>query len=45
MNKTIIASLIGLAFSNTAFSAEDIKLDEITVKANRFERGEITDCP
>lgn len=40
MNKTIIASLIGLAFSNTAFSAEDIKLDEITVKANRFERGE-----
>jgi iron complex outermembrane recepter protein len=40
MNKTIIASLIGLAFNNTAFSAEDIKLDEITVKANRFERNE-----
>lgn len=40
MNKTIIASLIGLAFSNTAFSAEDINLDEITVKANRFEHKE-----
>jgi iron complex outermembrane receptor protein len=40
MNKTIIASLIGLAFSNTAFSAENIDLDEITVKANRFERKE-----
>lgn len=40
MNKTIITSLIGLAFSNTAFSAENIDLDEITVKANRFEHKE-----
>lgn len=40
MNKTIIASLIGLAFSNPAFSADNIDLDEITVKANRFEHKE-----
>ena len=37
MNKTLIASLIGLAFAPSAFSAENIALDDITVKSNRFE--------
>ena len=36
MNKTIIASLIGLAFSNTAFSAENIQLDDVVVTAARI---------
>ena len=40
MKKTIIANLIGLAFASPAFSAQDIELDEVTVKANRFERKE-----
>jgi iron complex outermembrane recepter protein len=40
MKKTIIASLVGLAFSPTSFAAENIELDDITVKANRFERKE-----
>ncbi|EUJ09411.1 outer membrane cobalamin receptor protein [Methylophilaceae bacterium 11] len=35
MNKTIIASLIGLAFSNTAFSAENIQLNDVVVTATR----------
>lgn len=38
MKKTIIASLVGLAFTPTVFAADNIKLDDITVKANRFER-------
>ena len=43
MNKKLIASLVGLAFTSpflqqTAFAAEQINLDEVTVKANRFER-------
>jgi iron complex outermembrane receptor protein len=38
MKKTIIASLIGLAFTPMAYSAEHIELDDVTVKANRFER-------
>jgi vitamin B12 transporter len=36
MNKTIIASLIGLAFTNTAFSAENIQLDDVVVTAARL---------
>ncbi len=38
MNKTIIAGAISLLFTQTTFAAENIDLDEITVKANRFER-------
>jgi iron complex outermembrane recepter protein len=38
MKKTIIASLVGLALSSQLFAAENIDLDEVTVKANRFER-------
>lgn len=38
MKKTIIASLIGLAFTPLALAEETIVLDNITVKANRFER-------
>ena len=37
MNKKLIASLVGLALTSPAFSAEQINLDEVTVKANRFE--------
>ncbi len=42
MNKTTIASLVALVFtspvlSQAAFAAEQINLDEVTVKANRFE--------
>ena len=37
MKKTILASLIGLAFASSLFAAEQINLDEVTVKANRFE--------
>ena len=40
MKKTIIASLVGLALSPSAYSAESIELDDITVKSNRFERNE-----
>lgn len=40
MQKTIIASLIGLAIQSSAFAAENLNLDEVTVKANRFERKE-----
>lgn len=36
MKKTITASLIGLAFSNSAFSAEDIQLDDVVVTAARI---------
>jgi iron complex outermembrane recepter protein len=38
MKKTIIASLVGLAISRLVYSAENIALDDITVKSNRFER-------
>ena len=38
MQKTIVASLVGLAIHSTAFAAENLNLDEVTVKANRFER-------
>ena len=43
MKKSTIASLIGLAFTTPllalpVFAAEQINLDEVTVKANRFER-------
>jgi len=36
--KSTVASLVSLAFSATASSAETIALDDVTVKANRFER-------
>lgn len=35
MNKTIIASLIGLAFTPLAFSAENINVDDVVVSATR----------
>jgi len=35
MNKTIIASLIGLAFTPVAYSAENINLDDVLVTATR----------
>jgi iron complex outermembrane receptor protein len=38
MKKSTIASLIGLSFTSPIFAAETIALDEVTVKANRFER-------
>ena len=42
MSKKIIASLlaqsVALAFATPSYSAENIDLDEVTVKANRFER-------
>lgn len=38
MKKTTIASLIGLSISSPVFAAETIALDDVTVKANRFER-------
>jgi iron complex outermembrane recepter protein len=38
MSKKIIASLITLAFATPSYPAENIELDEVTVKANRFER-------
>jgi iron complex outermembrane receptor protein len=37
MKKTTIASLIGLAFSAPTFATENINLDDVVVKANRFE--------
>ncbi len=37
MKRTIIASLIGLTFAPTIFATENIELDDITVKSNRFE--------
>ncbi len=40
MKKTTIVSLIGLAFASPSFAAENIDLDEVTVKANRFEHKE-----
>jgi iron complex outermembrane recepter protein len=40
MSKKIIASLVALAFATPSYSAENIELDDITVKANRFERKE-----
>lgn len=40
MKKILTVSLIGLAFTPAVYSAESIELDDITVKANRFERKE-----
>jgi iron complex outermembrane receptor protein len=40
MKKSIIASAVALAFASPSYSAEDINLDEVTVKANRFESKE-----
>ena len=37
MKKSTIASLIGLAFALPVFAAENIQLEDVTVKANRFE--------
>lgn len=42
MNKTIIASLIGLAFSNSAFSAENVQLDDVVVTAARLDQSRDT---
>lgn len=38
MKQSIIASLVGLAITSPLFAAESINLDDVTVKANRFER-------
>lgn len=38
MKHSIIASLVGLAITSPLFATENIKLDDVTVKANRFER-------
>ncbi len=38
MKKSTIASLIGLSISSPVFAAETIALDDVTVKANHFER-------
>ncbi len=38
MKHPLIASLVGLAFTSPLFAAENINLNEVTVKANRFER-------
>ena len=40
MKKTLVASLFGLAFTPTVFATDHIELEDITVKANRFERKE-----
>ncbi|MES2636487.1 MAG: TonB-dependent receptor [Pseudomonadota bacterium] len=40
MKQSIIASLVGLAITSPLFSAENISLEDVTVKANRFERKE-----
>ena len=37
MKKTLIASLIGLAFTLSTYASETIVVDEVTVKSNRFE--------
>ncbi|NOT15808.1 MAG: TonB-dependent receptor [Methylotenera sp.] len=37
MNKRIIASLIGLAFTHPVLADDAINLNEVTVKANRFQ--------
>ena len=39
MKKTIIASLVGLVFAPTSFSAENISLDEIVVTASRVAQS------
>ena len=40
MKKTIIASAVALVCTSNVFAADSIHLDEVTVKANRFERKE-----
>jgi iron complex outermembrane recepter protein len=37
MSKKIIAGALALAFASPSYSAENIELQEVTVKANRFE--------
>lgn len=39
MNKSILASLFGLAFSSNAFAAEDINLKDVVVVANRIPQS------
>ncbi len=36
MNKSILASLLGLAFSTNTFATEDINLDNVVVTAARI---------
>lgn len=38
MNRKLIISLVSLAFTPSTIAAENLNLDEVTVKANRFER-------
>lgn len=38
MKQSIIVSLVSLAITSPLFAAENINLDDVTVKANRFER-------
>ncbi len=40
MKKTIIASLFGLALSQSVYAVQNIELNDITVKSNRLERKE-----
>jgi iron complex outermembrane receptor protein len=40
MSKKIIVSLVALAFASPSYAAQPINLDEVTVKANRFEHKE-----
>jgi iron complex outermembrane recepter protein len=40
MKKTTIASLVALVFASPSYAAETINLDEVTIKANRFEHKE-----
>lgn len=37
MKKSTFASLIGLVFTSSVFAAENIQIEDVTVKANRFE--------
>ncbi|MFM2396737.1 MAG: hypothetical protein RLZZ434_1319, partial [Pseudomonadota bacterium] len=39
MNKSILACLLGLAFSNLTFAAEDIHLKDVVVVANRIPQS------
>lgn len=40
MKKSIIASLVGLAFTSPAFAAENINLENVVVTANRFNESD-----
>ena len=39
MNKSILASLLGLAFSSNAFAAEDRILDDVVITASRINQS------